>query len=72
MLTIANKAILCSFASDKMAYKRVRKHVSAWCSAKLQKSQEFACTFGKAFESLGDSGSFQTIIVILEFASALV
>jgi hypothetical protein len=63
MLTPANKAILCSFASEKMVYQRVKKHVSAWCATKLYVPQEFTRTFGKPFKSPGGSGSSQLIIV---------
>jgi hypothetical protein len=65
MLTLANKAILSSFASEKMAYQRVEKHVSAWCATKLYVPQEFARTFGKPFKSPGSSGSCQLIIITL-------
>jgi hypothetical protein len=63
MLAPTNKAILCSFASEKMAYKRHREHVSAWCATKVHIPQELGRTICKALESLDNGGSSKLVVV---------
>jgi hypothetical protein len=63
MLAPTNVAILCSFASEKMAYKRHGEHVSAWCATKLHVPQELGRTMCKTFESPDDGGSSELVIV---------
>jgi hypothetical protein len=63
MLAPDNKAILCSFASEKMAYKRHGEQVSAWCATKLHVPQELGRAICQALESPDDSRSSELVVV---------
>jgi len=62
MLTPANKAMLCSFASEKMAYKRVKEHISTWCATKLHIPQELTRTICIPLEPPDSSRASQLIL----------